>query len=116
MLIMYTIYRPSREYPQNYVVRRWAVGQDEYPLVPCRRCHDYPCQCDDDDSEDMGSEIAEYCRAIGALPQSTRPRLLDVEPCAITSTLAEAREAIPVGLVCLTRDVADDPAVVETWL
>lgn len=30
--------------------------QDEYPLVPCPHCHDYPCRClmDDDLSDPMG--------------------------------------------------------------
>lgn len=30
--------------------------------------------------------------------------------------LDAARESIPPGLVCLTRDPADDPCIVETWL
>lgn len=31
-------------------------SQDEYPLVPCPHCHDYPCRClmDDDPSDPMG--------------------------------------------------------------
>lgn len=27
------------------------AGQDEYPLVPCLRCHDYPCRCLRDEHE-----------------------------------------------------------------
>lgn len=31
-------------------------------------------------------------------------------------TLRAARSLIPVGLVCLRRDPADDPCIFETWL
>lgn len=32
------------------------------------------------------------------------------------STLEEAREAVPPGLVCFPRSPDDDPIIVETWL
>jgi hypothetical protein len=35
---------------------------------------------------------------------------------AETETLAEAREAIPRGLICFPRQPGDDPVIVETWL
>ncbi|MCC6172097.1 MAG: hypothetical protein IT481_08715 [Gammaproteobacteria bacterium] len=34
----------------------------------------------------------------------------------IGETLAEVRELLPPGLVCIPRLPADDPAIVECWL
>ena len=31
-------------------------------------------------------------------------------------TLEELREKLPAGLVCITRQDGDDPAIVESWL
>lgn len=31
-------------------------------------------------------------------------------------TLAALREKLPPGLTCLTRDLGDDPVILETWL
>lgn len=48
----------------------------------------------------------------------TTPRrsFVDARPTAVTSTLAEARAAVPLDLVCLARAPGDDPVIVETWL
>lgn len=35
---------------------------------------------------------------------------------ALSKTLDGARKSIPPGLTCLTRNVEDDPVIVETWL
>lgn len=41
----------------------------------------------------------------------------DPLPWAVCDTLDEARASLPdVGLVALSRDPADPPAIVETWL
>lgn len=40
----------------------------------------------------------------------------DPEPLVVADTLIAARQAIPAGLFCLTRNEDDDPYIVETWL
>jgi hypothetical protein len=40
----------------------------------------------------------------------------DAEPLIVCDSLEEARDAIPGGLVCITRSIEDDPVIVETWL
>lgn len=34
----------------------------------------------------------------------------------VAATLQEIRSLLPLGLFCLTRDVNDEPTVVESWL
>ena len=37
--------------------------------------------------------------------------------CALyAATIAELREALPMGLCCLARFEGDDPAIVEVWI
>jgi hypothetical protein len=36
-LILYAVYRPSREYPRNWVVRRWKLGGGLAVLVDRER-------------------------------------------------------------------------------
>ncbi len=45
-----------------------------------------------------------------------RRAFADARPTAVTSSLEEARAAIPDGLVCIGRSLGDDPVIVETWL
>jgi hypothetical protein len=42
--------------------------------------------------------------------------LVEREPLLVTDNLADARRAIPPGLVCLRRSPTDEPQIVETWL
>lgn len=35
---------------------------------------------------------------------------------SLSETLDAARNSIPAGLVCLSRNVEDDPVIVETWV
>lgn len=34
----------------------------------------------------------------------------------VADSLAEVREKLPLGLICLDRNLLDDAAIVETWL
>jgi hypothetical protein len=36
--------------------------------------------------------------------------------CMVCETLEQARECVPPGLVMLTRDPNDNPAIHETWI
>lgn len=36
-------------------------------------------------------------------------------PRAVVNSLATARENVPPGLVCINRETADDPVIIETW-
>lgn len=47
---------------------------------------------------------------------TARRSFSDARPTAVTSTLEEARAAVPEGLVCCARAPGDDPVIVETWL
>ena len=40
----------------------------------------------------------------------------DVTPLAVCESLADARAALPPGLVRISRHQEDDPAILETWL
>jgi hypothetical protein len=46
----------------------------------------------------------------------TRTIVHDPEPTAVVDSLSEARAAVPSGLVCMPRQIADDPVIVECWL
>lgn len=42
--------------------------------------------------------------------------LVYAKPHAVTTSLAEARASIPLGLFAMPRDPEDPPSIVETWL
>jgi hypothetical protein len=42
--------------------------------------------------------------------------LHDADPVLVTHTLAQARAAVPVWCVCLGRNPADEPQIVEVWI
>jgi hypothetical protein len=68
---MWIVYFNPEDYPQKWVVRRWAIG-----------------------------------------PGKVTP---DAEP-FVGNSLAEARGAIPLGLVRLDRAEVDEPQIKEIWL
>lgn len=34
----------------------------------------------------------------------------------VKPTLKEARDALPLGVICIAKSKADDPTIVESWL
>jgi hypothetical protein len=85
---LYVVYKHPRDHPGQYVVRRWAW--------------------------ERGSDESAALRGTAhALPGYYGG---DFAPLAVTRTLAEARRALPTGLVNIGRDVNDDPVIAEVWV